>query len=422
MQDALEQATKPVATRKQAEKRQKLLAQAAIQINSNGAGSINLDAVAKAAGLSRNAIYYYVSDKSELAYLCLSATCDAIQEDLDEALAGFDDPALQISEFVRLNLIERSGRLAVLGDYDLLGGEQCSELLAKERKILDGLAGCVARGIASGRFRAVDPHLVANCSIGMINWVRLAPRWLGEPLDDANGRRLADAICELLLRGFAARDKLPTSHWPFVEQLTVTKVNPFDRGEAREQKRDQLLATASQLFNRRGIDGTSLNDIVAELGATKGVFYHYFRDKTELVVECYNRAFELYDTFVEAARSYGTNGFERALITNHLNCQAQLGSAPPLTLQTGLDALPESVRSQFITRSQKIWLEVQRLFASGVDDGSCRAGDIRSMTEAAAGTFAWLARGGLANSGKSAWELADAICDVVGYGILIDRN
>lgn len=422
MQDALDKTTKSNATRKHAERQRKLLKHAAAQINSKGAGSINLDAVAKAAGLSRNAIYYYVSDKSELAYLCLSDTCDAILSDLKEALTKFDDPASQIREFVRLNLLERSDRLAVLGDYDVLEAKQRLDLLTKEKKILDGISECVSHASKSGHFRNVDPHIVANCLIGMMNWVRLAPRWLGEPLHEINSRRLADAVSELLLHGFSAGKKLPTDHWPAVGQLTATTVNPFDRGEAREQKREQLLATASQLFNRRGIDGTSLNDIVAELGVTKGAFYHYFRDKTELVVECYKRAFELYDNFVEAARSCGNTGFEQALITNHLNCQAQLSSAPPLTLQTGLDALPESVRSQFIARSQKIWLEVQELFASGVDDGSCRTGDVRSMTEAAAGTFAWLARGGLDNSGRSGWELADAVCDIVGYGILADQN
>ena len=408
--------------RKQAERRRKLLEHAAVQINSRGAGSISLDAIASAAGLSRNTLYYYVRDKSQLAYLCLSDTCAAMQDDLDAAVAQYNDPALQIAEFVRLNLVERTDTLAVLGDYDLLASKQRSDLLAKETRILDGLSSCVANGISSGRFRDVDPHVSANCLVGMINWVRLAPRWLGEPLNDSSSRRIADAICELLLRGFATGERLATSEWPVAEQLTTKVVNPFDRDEAREQKREQLLATASHLFNRRGIDGTSLNDIVAELGATKGAFYHYFKDKTELVVECYSRAFALYDTFVKAALAHGSNGFEQALITNHLNCQAQLGSAPPLTLQTGLDALPETVRSQFIARSQKIWLEVQELFASGVADGSCRAGDIRSMTEAAAGTFAWLARGGLQAPNRSAWDLADAVCDIIGYGIFADPS
>ena len=411
----------PVATQKQAERWRKLLECAAIQINSHGAGGIGLDAVAKAAGLSRNALYYYVGDKSELAYLCLAHSCEAILADLDSAMAASDDPVAQIQLFVERNLVDRTGSLAVLGDYDVFEGDRREDLLAKEKAILDRVCGCVSRGMEDGIFRRGDPHIVANCLIGMMNWVRLAPRWLGEPLEEDNGRRLASAINQLLLRGCAAGERRPTDHWPVAQQLTATAVNPFDRDEVREQKREQLLATASHLFNRRGIGGTSLNDIVAELGATKGAFYHYFKDKTELVVDCYARSFELYDTFLETARSCGADGLERVLITHHLNCQAQLGSAPPLMLQAGLDALPEAVRSQFVSRSQDIWLKAQQLLASGVEDGSCIADDIRLVTEVSAGTFAWLARGGLRDADVSEWDLADAVNDIVGYGILVDR-
>ena len=59
--------------------------------------------------------------------------------------------------------------------------------------------------------------------------------------------------------------------------------------------------TASQLFNRRGIDGVSLDDITAELGATKGALYHYLDNKADLVVRCYRRSFDLTERFADAA-------------------------------------------------------------------------------------------------------------------------
>ena len=67
----------------------------------------------------------------------------------------------------------------------------------------------------------------------------------------------------------------------------------FDREHAAAMKVDQVLETASRLFNERGLDGASLDQIAAALGATKGALYHYFSDKRELILRCYERSAEL---------------------------------------------------------------------------------------------------------------------------------
>jgi len=48
-------------------------------------------------------------------------------------------------------------------------------------------------------------------------------------------------------------------------------------------RRDELLDVAQRLFSRHGYDGTSVNQIIAELGVSKGAFYHYFDSKEDLV-------------------------------------------------------------------------------------------------------------------------------------------
>ena len=48
-------------------------------------------------------------------------------------------------------------------------------------------------------------------------------------------------------------------------------------------RRDELLDVAQRLFARHGYDGTSVNQIIAELGVSKGAFYHYFVSKEDLV-------------------------------------------------------------------------------------------------------------------------------------------
>lgn len=48
-------------------------------------------------------------------------------------------------------------------------------------------------------------------------------------------------------------------------------------------RRDELLDVAQRLFARNGYDATSVNHIIAELGVSKGAFYHYFDSKEDLV-------------------------------------------------------------------------------------------------------------------------------------------
>ena len=47
-------------------------------------------------------------------------------------------------------------------------------------------------------------------------------------------------------------------------------------------KRDSLLESAFSLFTSKGINKTSISDIVQQSGVAKGTFYLYFKDKYDL--------------------------------------------------------------------------------------------------------------------------------------------
>ncbi|HET7015704.1 MAG TPA: TetR/AcrR family transcriptional regulator [Streptosporangiaceae bacterium] len=51
-----------------------------------------------------------------------------------------------------------------------------------------------------------------------------------------------------------------------------------------EATRAFLLRTAARVFAERGYTGTSLNDLIAASGLTKGAFYFYFRSKAALAL------------------------------------------------------------------------------------------------------------------------------------------
>lgn len=51
----------------------------------------------------------------------------------------------------------------------------------------------------------------------------------------------------------------------------------------KAKKRHDLLSSAFDLFISKGIDETSIEDIVKRAGVAKGTFYLYFKDKNDLV-------------------------------------------------------------------------------------------------------------------------------------------
>ncbi|WP_460792500.1 TetR/AcrR family transcriptional regulator [Nocardioides maradonensis] len=64
--------------------------------------------------------------------------------------------------------------------------------------------------------------------------------------------------------------------------------------------RERLLEVARDLFAERGFDRTSVQDVVAAAGVTKGAMYHYFASKDDLLAEIYGRVLRMQTSRLEA--------------------------------------------------------------------------------------------------------------------------
>ena len=53
--------------------------------------------------------------------------------------------------------------------------------------------------------------------------------------------------------------------------------------QKKEQKKEGLLEAAYQLFLEKGVNKTSVDEIVKKANVAKGTFYLYFHDKTQLL-------------------------------------------------------------------------------------------------------------------------------------------
>jgi len=84
--------------------------------------------------------------------------------------------------------------------------------------------------------------------------------------------------------------------------------------------RQEILRTAARLFQQRGYDATSMNDVAAALKLSKGGLYHHFQSKDEILFEIMNHAMEITEDRVLApARAVADPEARlRALIRLHI--------------------------------------------------------------------------------------------------------
>lgn len=93
--------------------------------------------------------------------------------------------------------------------------------------------------------------------------------------------------------------------------------------------REQLLDAAERVFRDRGVTRTSLAEIAAEAGVTRGAVYWHFRDKADLFLAMCERATSPMDTLVEHARGQKEGSPLATLRTlcvdalQHLSCDAR---------------------------------------------------------------------------------------------------
>jgi AcrR family transcriptional regulator len=77
----------------------------------------------------------------------------------------------------------------------------------------------------------------------------------------------------------------------------------LSRKEKQAETRSRLLDAAERVFLRRGLQGSSVEEIAAEAGFTRGAFYSNFKSKDELFVELLqDRVYRQYAQMAEQAQ------------------------------------------------------------------------------------------------------------------------
>ena len=157
-----------------------------------------------------------------------------------------------------------------------------------------------------------------------------------------------------------------------------------------QAQRHRILKAAATCFNQKGFSGTSLKDVSRHLGLTDAALYYYVKNKEELVYQCYLRAAELGHEAMERGISDGATGFEKARLYITYHVEIMVGDRGPVAIMSEIPSLRRSHRNEILEVSRRHSKGFEEILASGIDDGSIVACNVRMTGNAIMGSINWI--------------------------------
>lgn len=136
-----------------------------------------------------------------------------------------------------------------------------------------------------------------------------------------------------------------------------------------EKTKSEILQTAVRMFQERGWTSVKIEDIVNEVGVTRGAFYHYFKSREELIVAAMDVIYNEHNSFVLADQEEGLNTLEKLhfALTHNINFNAE-NTEMRMMFEKALKN-PEVFRSEFYSMMNTTAPFLERLLKEGNKEG-----------------------------------------------------
>jgi AcrR family transcriptional regulator len=135
--------------------------------------------------------------------------------------------------------------------------------------------------------------------------------------------------------------------------------------EATIEPRQEILRTAARLFQQRGYDATSMNDVAAALKLSKGGLYHHFQSKDEILFHIMSHAMEITEERVinVVRRVDGAEERLRTLIRLHIQVVLSSEDREITVMLHENHPLPPALRRKINGRKKDYLVFVENLIA-----------------------------------------------------------
>lgn len=347
------------------EKREAILDAATRVLNRTGLSGFRLAEVAEEIGLKRPSIVYYFANTQDLAEVLYDRALDQIEGRV--ALAESEaTPLARLDKLFELEFgyleDERDGRAIrrpQLGEIRALSSDKRRALGGRYHQILKRV--CAMLGYDGQQARLIDRLGPAHIAMEAMFWL---PAWLDE-YEPWAFRHVRAVLIETLAHGLMVAGK------------TADAARLLDTPTSREGGIDQddYLRSASRLICDLGFRGTAIDRISAELGVTKGSFYHHIAQKDELIEACFAHSQDrLSEVQRRASECCGSHENRVASVASTIIAN-QLEGRFPLLRTSALPALSAEARAKIIAQSKRNFRWFASEIAAGIAAGTMRSRD-----------------------------------------------
>lgn len=194
-------------------------------------------------------------------------------------------------------------------------------------------------------------------------------------------------------------------------------------GMAREtvlESRQEILRTAARLFQQKGYDATSMNDVAAALEFSKGGLYHHFQSKDEILFQIMDHALDITEQrVVNPVREIADPEQRlRTLIRLHIEVVLSARDREITVMLHENHQLPAALQRRINVRKKKYVEFVEQLIAE-VQSARDAGGRVspRAATFAMVGMINWLYQWYKPEGQLQASQLADQFTELLFGGI-----
>jgi AcrR family transcriptional regulator len=401
---------------------ERVLDEAARQLNEKGVLLTSLAEIAAKLGVTRGAMYHYVADREDLVFQCYRRAAEIIARHLREAERAGGNAADMLVNFITRMLDPREPEIAARAEIAMMNQAQRDTIQGLYDALNARLAHLLETGQRQGVLRACDYEVNARVILSLVTWAPLARPW-AHLVGPMGAERLRAAVMSTVLDGFSTQRQLPDYRPLDLSRLAPQVVSAFDRDAALEAKREALLRAASRAFNRKGIDSTSLEEIAAQLGTTKRTFHHHIGSKQEVVSACYERSFRIFMFIKDRMLEYSGTRLEALAASMDALARAYPNEdLTPLSPLVGYAALSPEGQAKFAVRSDQLGDAYHGLIRQGMREGSIRDVDVHARSLMLPGLLSWLVKDDVPSDPLQQQHIAREIANLVAVGLKTDAG
>jgi len=145
------------------------------------------------------------------------------------------------------------------------------------------------------------------------------------------------------------------------------------RARHEPSRHEQVLDEAARQLNQKGVLLTSLAEIAAKLGVTRGAMYHYVADREDLVFQCYRRAAEIIARHLREAERSGGNSAQ--VLANFIDRMLD-PTEPEIAARAEIAMMNQAQRDTIQGLYDGLAARLAHLLETGYRQGVLRACDI----------------------------------------------